>query len=185
MIMSASNKHISVGIICNIELKVQAIYSSNCCFLYFVFQHQENFQIRRGHLKGHIFQMVYNFCPGQKILGDAAYTLTNQVVLCPNVGSQRESKNNDAGMIGLCNITRHHQFAVAYLPLDWETQYSAQVGYMVIFHRDMHFFQEICLKTFNHLTLYNFHIQYWDYRHLQMKPGNHDKHIVDIIHYHP
>ena len=42
-----------------------------------------------------LFQIVSNLCPGQYIVGDAAYTLTDQV-LCLFVESQRESTNKDA-----------------------------------------------------------------------------------------
>jgi hypothetical protein len=42
-----------------------------------------------------LFQIVSNLRRGQYIVGDAAYTLTDQV-LCPFFGSQRESTNKDA-----------------------------------------------------------------------------------------
>ena len=42
-----------------------------------------------------LFQIVSNLRPGQYIVGDAPYTLTDQE-FCPFVGSQRESTNTDA-----------------------------------------------------------------------------------------
>ena len=41
-----------------------------------------------------LFQIVSKLCPGQYKVGDADYTLTDQV-LCPFVGNQRESTNKD------------------------------------------------------------------------------------------
>ena len=76
-------------------LNVQAVCNSNCCFLDFGVVAPGKCPDQKSFERTKIFQIVSNLCPGQYIVGDAAYTLTDQV-LCPFVGSQRESTNKDA-----------------------------------------------------------------------------------------
>ena len=76
-------------------LNVQAVCNSNCCFLYFGVVAPGKCPDQKAFERTKLFQIVSNLHPGQYIVGDAAYTLTDQV-LCPFVGSQRESTNKDA-----------------------------------------------------------------------------------------
>ena len=76
-------------------LNVQAVCDSNCCFLYFGVVAPGKCPDQKAFERTKLFQIVSNLRPGQYIVGDAAYTLTDQV-LCPFVGSQRESTNKDA-----------------------------------------------------------------------------------------
>ena len=58
--------------------------------------HQENVQIRRHLKEKNVFRLYPTFVQDNSyIADDAVYTLTDQV-LCPILGSQRESTNKDA-----------------------------------------------------------------------------------------
>ena len=76
-------------------LNVQAVCISNCCFLYFGVVAPGKCPDQKAFERTKLFQIVSNLRPGQYIVGDAAYTLTDQV-LCPFCGSQRESTKKDA-----------------------------------------------------------------------------------------
>ena len=76
-------------------LNVQAVCDSNGCFLYFGVLAPGKCPDQKVFERTKLFQIVSNLFPGKYIVGDAAYTLTDQV-LCPFVGSQRESTNKDA-----------------------------------------------------------------------------------------
>ena len=77
-------------------LNVQAVCNSNCCFLYFGVVAPGKCPDQKAFERTKRFQIVSNFHQRQYIVvGDAAYTLTDQV-LCPFVGSQRDSTNKDA-----------------------------------------------------------------------------------------
>ena len=92
-IVMASLKHsIVLGLKCmSYGLNVQAVCDSNCCFPYFGVVAPGKCPDQKAFERTKVFQIVSNLCPRQYILvvGDAAYTLTDQV-LCPLFGSQRE-----------------------------------------------------------------------------------------------
>ena len=93
-IVMASLKRIGLGM--SYRLNVQAVCNSNCCFLYFGVVAAGKCPDQKAFERTKSFQIVSNLHPGQYIVGDAASTLTDQVRLCPFVGSQRESSNKDA-----------------------------------------------------------------------------------------
>ena len=76
---------------------VQAVCDNNCWFLYFGVVAPGKCPDQKAFERTKLFKIVSNLLlVGQYIVvGDAAYTLTDQV-LCPFVGSQRESTNKDA-----------------------------------------------------------------------------------------
>ena len=80
-------------------LYVQAVCDSYCCFLYFDVMAPGKCPYQKAFERPQLFQIISNLDPGQYtiLLGDVAayFTLTDQVVLCPFAGSQRESTNKD------------------------------------------------------------------------------------------
>ena len=61
---------------------VQAICNSNCCFQYFVVVAPGKCPDQKAFERTQLSQIVSKLCPGQYIVGDAAYTSTDQG-LCP------------------------------------------------------------------------------------------------------
>jgi len=62
------------------ELNVHAVCISNCCFLYFGVVAPGKCPDQKAFERTKLFQIVSNLRPGQYIVGDAAYTLTDQVL---------------------------------------------------------------------------------------------------------
>jgi hypothetical protein len=91
-------------------LNVQAVCDSNCYFLYFGV-------VAPGKCTK-LFQIVSNLCPGQYIVCDVAYTLTDQV-LFPFIGSQKESTNKDAYSYFLSQFCIRNEMIFGLLTNKW------------------------------------------------------------------